>query len=295
MATFSISNWDQGKFLELHLIAWNEAYVPNLSIAIRGRSASKSEAMCLVPIYNINNLVQNLKDPATSAQLQMTNNSGGSTVVGRYGDDFTIQNNFGSSAVTLNAQQWADTIVYIEQTASRASFIREISKNVRMQVINVARQLGLDKVVNGRFMTTQWYDNSMDDPMKFQAYHNSGGQRQSYRNENQVNQNTSRDGVSSGWARTNGQAPVASNPMSANHPATPNPAGRTPIGMPPNTAMPPIPSTVNTQQMVTKQAEPSAPVAGVATGPDFGKALPPIPNGSPLTTGLRTAMDTMFD
>lgn len=292
MATFSISNFNSNTVLEFGMTTWNESFIPHLSVNIRKFSSSKSEAMCMIGVDKLLDLAENFKDPNSYPQLQITNKNG-TTTVGRVGNDFGVQNNYGSSSINLTVLQWNSAITYVIQMSEWTPLIREISKTVRMQVLNIMRQLKLDKVVNGRFLTTPWYDVNMEDPAKYISENNS------YRTEgNQYNKNKLlSEGVTgnemrTGYRNTNRQVSGGLN-------NSPNPVNTPHIGMPNGIQMPPqMPPMPNTQQVTQPTANQDlnpVPGTGINPGNIMGNSLPNLPNDrSALTEGMRNAYDSMF-
>ena len=162
MASFSVLNQNQGLYLDMMLNTWNESFVPSFQILIRRAQTGKSESVCMFGINRLPELINNVQDPVNFPQIKVTSKNG-EIVLGRYNNDFSIQGSYGSGSISLVDYQWNDVLRYINMMYDYAPLIREISRNVRVQVINLFRQVGLDSPENGRFKTTYWYDNSLDD------------------------------------------------------------------------------------------------------------------------------------
>ena len=166
MASYSVIDNNNNLVLEASLTAWTE-YQPSLNISIRPKNSANQQVRALasafIPVFLVPKLVDNMKDPNSNGMVQCNNQFSGPTSIGRFGNDFTISNNNGSGKVILDEMQWRDTINYFSLMYENAQLIKEIGRIVRMQMINVLREIGLDiPDQNGRWKSTPWYDYKLD-------------------------------------------------------------------------------------------------------------------------------------
>lgn len=258
MASYSVMDNNNQLVLEASLTSWTE-YQPSLNISIRPKNSlnqqSRALASAFMPVYLVPKLIDNMRDPNTNGMVQCNNQFSGPTSIGRFGNDFTISNNNGSGKVILDEMQWRDTINYFTLMYENAQLIKEIGRTVRMQVINILREIGLDtRDQNGRWKTTPWYDYRMD-----QIANNNSN------TNNYSHSSTSMDGASHGNMTTG----VNPGGMRVSQPSYPAPGvssvpqmGTQPLGMnntsvsggnnpgstiPMGVPMPPIPNMANAQ------------------------------------------------
>lgn len=309
MATFSCMS-SVGKYLEIDLEAWNEGFQPQLMFQIRSQMTPKPDANVSVPIYMAPTLINNIKDPMNVAQLQI-NTKFGSNLIGRKGNEFVLNTPRGNISAPFTDQQYIDINNFIALMYNNASLVRCIAKNVRLQVMNVLRQVGIDTESNGRYRTTNYYDNnyaSYANGTKVGTTTSNGNSANNFNNTNNNNfssnngfnynnnQYSAKEGVSFSSASTDAGNINSHIPMGIMNP-----------GM-----MPPMPINNNTQQ-VTQQA--SSVMTSLNQGnnaipdtnlpPNLGGAMPPLPNGnvqqpssggnaSTLTTGLQNMLGEVF-
>ena len=298
MAGYSVTDFTNNLMLDMSLNAFTE-FQPQLQIDIRNRpmkggGMQAPQASIPVLVYQLPHLLANINNPMESAVLQI-NNNGNTGNVGRMANDFVIVNNNGTVKVTLNDNQWSDTYNYVKQMYDNASLIKEIGRNVRMHIINVLREIGLDNPVNGRFRATNFYDYRID---------------QSLRGGNNNNNFSTGDGASPSGAMhngfsNNGRMPnqPASMPQMVNSAGISNSAPS--IGMPSGMAMPSVP--MNTQPNGINSLPSGNNTISEGAPPNMGSPMPPIPNpsiggnGSPsnsspasLSSGIQDMLNNAF-
>ena len=172
MADYSVLDNNSQLVLESTLVSWQESQ-PQFNIAIRpkGQAGSTSwpKAQVFLPVYLMPDLLANLTDPNSAGIVQTNDRLNGAGTIGRFNSDFTITNNSGTGRVTLNEMQWKNTIAYFNQMYIESSVIKANGRCIRMHLINLLRELGLDDPDKngGKFKTTQWYDYRFDSPKNF--------------------------------------------------------------------------------------------------------------------------------
>lgn len=271
MADFSVFDNNSQMFLEITLVTWLENQNQfNLSIRPKGQrgSIAKPMAQAIVPLYLMNDLIANLSNPNTSGVISTNDNLYGSGSVGRFNNEFTITNNSGSARVTFNDVQWKILIDYFINMSSKAQEIKAIGRNVRMHVINLLRELGIDQpIMDKYFKTTTTYDYRYDSPSRVSELNRNNGNGNS--NYSQKKNPNSIDGASYRNTSTgmSGGNDVRVNP--ATHPANINPA---PLDI--NNPIANNFTQLNTQPI-------GNPVPGLSTNPGsnipLGNPMPPLP------------------
>ena len=296
MAAYSVMDNTNNMILEMSLQAFTE-FQPQLQIDIKPRPQQgggmvQPVASAAVLVYQLPGLINNMTNPMDSAMLQINNRNSGTSNVGRMGNDFIITNNNGSFKVTLMDSQWSDTYNYVKLMYENASLIKEIGRNVRMHVINVLREIGLDMPVNGRFKATNFYDYRIDSNLR-------GNSNFSH------SEGVSTMGAMNAGFSQNGRTPIQGNLNNSAGVSNPAPL----MGMPTGTAMPPLP--VNTQGIQQGGVNPVVPGNGTMPGssiPNMGSPMPPLPvapgNGgnansssgdtSSLSSGIQDMLSTAF-
>ena len=298
MAGYSVTDFNNNLMLEMNLNAFTE-FQPQLQIDIKNRpmkgaGMQSPQASIQILVYQLPQLLANMSNPMDSAILQV-NNNGNTGNVGRMANDFVIVNNNGTFKVTLNDSQWSDTYNYVKQMYDNASLIKEIGRNVRMHIINVLREVGLDNPVNGRFRATNFYDYRID---------------QTLRGGNNNNNFSTGDGASPSGAihngfSNNGRMPnqMGGMPQMINSAGISNPAPS--IGMPSNMVMPPV--QTNTQPGGINSLSSGNNTIPEGSTPNMGSPMPSIPNpsvggngspssGSPvsLSSGIQDMLNSAF-
>ena len=262
MASYSVIDNNSQLVLEASLTSWTE-YQPSLNISIRPKNSSNQQVRALasafLPVFLVPKLVDNMKDPNTNGMVQCNNQFSGATSIGRFGNDFTISNNNGSGKVILDEIQWRDTINYFSLMYENAQLIKEIGRTVRMQVINILREIGLDTPdQNGRFKTTPWYDYRLDQNPNRNNNSNTNNYSRSSTSMDDASHGNMTTGVNPGGMRvTQPSYPVPGIPsvpqmgtqplgMNTSVPGGNNPGSTIPMGVP----MPPLPNMANAQASI---------------------------------------------
>lgn len=247
-ATTSFTCYDAQRelFLEFGLTTWT-SYAPSLNVTIRGKRGGGNSVNAFLPINNFPQLLANINSPTTASQIQFNyKNSSGS--FGRENDNFTINSSNGSAIVTLNETQWKDIQQYLNLMYMYAPMIREIGNCVRMHLIDVLTQVGLNPIDpnTNRTRATAWYGNTDNSNSNYQRNNNN------YQNRQQNNQQQNHQApnmnmpamppMMGGNNAPNMGAPMMTPPVAgANMPPMAQPGTMPNIGAPmPNFATPPV-------------------------------------------------------
>ena len=193
-ANTSFTCYDAQKelFLEFGLTTWT-SYPPSLNISIRGKARGNANTNAFLPINHFPNLIANITNPETSSPIQF-NYKNGSGSFGRDGDNFQIITGNGTVYVTLTNGQWKDIIQYLNLMYMYAPMIKEIGNTVRMHLIDVLTQVGLNPIdpATNRTKATSWYGNTGNNDNSgggYQRNHNNGGYNQSQNLQQAPNMN----------------------------------------------------------------------------------------------------------
>ena len=243
MALSSFTCYDTQKelFLEFGLTTWT-SYHPSLNICIRPKSGGyRGATSAYLQVQYLNSLIANVTNPSATAMIQYGGrNSNNSGTVGRSGNDFQIMNQSGTVFVTLEETQWNNLIQYLTLMYNYAPLIKEIGNCVRMHMIDLLRQVGVDQMdpSTNRYRTTMWYSskdnaNNEDGP----SYGNNNNNRGNYGN-NPPQQHTA---PSMPPMMGNGSMPPMNTPPTGNMP--PMAPLATPPGSVPNMGVPMPPFT----------------------------------------------------
>lgn len=165
--------------LECGMTTWTN-YVPSLSINIKQKGNTKGLAFAYLQVHMMPNLINNVTNPATNGLVQASGNNNGATSFGRMGNDFIVQAPQGSYTIGMDDNQWANFAQYLTYMYNYAPVIKEVGICVRMHMMNLLRQAGLDgRDASGRSALTPWY-------MEDKNFNNQGGG--GYNNNNFQNQ-----------------------------------------------------------------------------------------------------------
>ena len=280
MADFSVFDNNSQMFLEITLVSWLEnANQFNLSIRPRGQKGiqSKAVAQAIVPLYLMNDLIANLSNPNTSGVISTNDNLYGSGNVGRFNNEFTITNNSGSGRVSFNDAQWKILVDYFTHMSSKAQEIKAIGRNIRMHMINLFRELGIDQPnANGYFKTTQNYDYRYDSAKNYPGNTNNGNSN--YRSNNNLQRNS--NSIDDATYRSTPQG-MPNSGMRGNSNANPALLGN-------------MPSQNFTQQNTQRTQQLGNPSSdnNVNSGPSIplGSPMPPLPNIGSSALNLNGSM-----
>ena len=195
LAGFAIKDYSQSLLLSLELNAYSE-YQPNFMLSVvrppqqkeaNYTSSQRNVVATPLSLEDATRLANHLKAPNEFPSLEIRNIFNSQVVIERINDgkNLYISSNHptsGTRDITLSFDeaQFKALIDYLGYMVYNASLIKEIGRNVRMQMINLLRELGIDTLNpnNNQYRTTQWYDGRFERPA-FQQRSNSSNMNNS--------------------------------------------------------------------------------------------------------------------
>ena len=160
-------------FLDMQLETWND-YSSNALVlfAIRKRGVGKNLVAIKPSSSLIPEIVENIENPKETNSVEFRGESS-SGKIGRSSSkpsSLIISNQYGTVEIVFDDKKFAEITDYLRLIYRNEFLIKDICRNVRMHVVNVLREVGMDPLPEGRFATTGFYDNRMDKKEGYQEH-----------------------------------------------------------------------------------------------------------------------------